>query len=379
MIDHGQSNWILELIKALINRRVVVGSSWTAESRQMVSKENSLLQITRQDILNAIGQDTVAARNITTSGTALIERDGDIDFPSGKVRTGGVMADMNYISVNHGGKWYKGELSSNTDGTWSIISGIQITTNCRSKTGSVVIQDWVCADQTVNITAVYGPGSAQLIATIHFLGVVGGLFKWSFTGSFSANPLPDPPGGYGFASGSWVGGTATPDTNQPSNYPIGSFTLYATANISSPNGWHQQSYVEINCNFGRGTNLQINDFNPVPETEDQAIARAIATMSWDDPGLCDAYKVPRSPGDQTLYFRYGECQAVLSGLNVGQAYVLSFNIGEKPYGSYGPYAPSYSIVVPFTASDFTYTSAWQVITVSSGYDAAVLTVNVSLG
>jgi hypothetical protein len=384
---------LVQVARAMSRAQVFVSNSNEDKSRFMLSEENAVLHFTRSDIMDALGS-SFATRNITPIGaTAGEQLPGDIIYPSsGPGTIGGTTIGGIRITPGGGGGFKNSPISIiNPIGGWNLLGGPSVTIGCQAKAGTATLVGFnefgspsipprkYCKKQfTGRRDRCNFDTQAKCNAGTPIAGSDAKTHGLTCQYSHSTGVLTTSGANVNYQDTTAVCPSTTflssdsncADTLNPSNqFWIWTSPTLMTENVIGQCLLQGVVYSQVSTTL----KIALSD----EDTDDMALQRALGGASYA-PGACSTYMGVRGPGQYSFNFSYAQVSATLTGCQILQGYLVTFNLGQRIVGSGAPFTPSGTIEFSFGATSTTETVPWQDITTQSGYETALLSVTVSL-
>lgn len=376
-----EANGLIGAVNALMSRKVVTTNDNTLTSSHDVSDSNSVLTLTRRDMVAAIGLDTMAARNVNGPN----ELPGDLTFtpgggvgvfnPGDGVRPGGpgINVDGNWhpvvqISTNNNGLW--------TNGNCALASAV----NYRSKSGSATLcgfEEYTSPSvppkkyRTQTAAGTYfkcqsdGSGSKRTIT---------GTYVYNSSTCATTNTQNEEQWG-GPNPGDCTTGPFVSNTTLPNNFDgitldVPHATIATTATQTS---WTGPGPVGGGVTETGVLSKALTD----EDLDSDAVARANVSLGFDNVPAQIASDGPgRAAGIFTFNYVYVEWQAEARGLVPGDNYSALATYGRRATGTTDPFVVFASDSINFTASGGTEVTPWTPIPSEEGFDTNVISVEI---
>lgn len=374
-------NRLISGINALLNRKVVLTRDNEQTSSHQVAGGNSLLTITRRDMVEAIGLNTWAARNVNgpleLPGDLTLTRTGVNVFNPGKGSTpGGLVvrgptgwAPVVGISVNYNGQWigadcppgvaqFRSKSGTSTLCGFSEWNGFASIPPKKYRTltqgGQYVLQEY-------NDSGCTSPTGTPTTC------------NWAGTCTYDSSTCVETQGG----TQNCGGGNVTNCGNLGGDFASGSPDTTTTST-------NLQAIVTGTCRPGFGHYYKYTTANQyadltVEDTETDAINRAVGSLGYDSPGQSVAKNSTRGAGVFTFSFTNVEWRAAVSGLVPGDPYIAGVQYGRRVTGSGTGWAEFATDAIPFTAAGGEEFSPWTTIPNESGFETTVISLQICPG
>ncbi len=414
LLNAERANQIIKAINRLAAMRVqAIRVSGMEKSELHVSEENALLALAYRDAANVLG--TAATVDIITpysgkfsfrtengragsGGSIIVASDGTAQvipparsggigtrrtIASASVKVGGVQKSIASGYIKRGGVWID----------FVVLNPcFDVTPEYESKTGNYTLagfSEYTSPSVPPKKYRVQTASGEGRYCFTNGFGCVGSPLqsdRYTYTGSYiysattglflSNNQLltfhfKNSPGS---CATNW-GATSTQNLPQffdPGDYHSGFGPVETTATM--------KRWPGIGCD-GAFSNYTGDIYADLftEDTEDDAIARANASLGWDVSPASVAKSDSRGAGDFTGSYVYVEWRAPVSGLTAGFSYTAKARYGRRAYGSSDPFVFFAEGSVGFTAVGGSEYTPWEALPNESGYETNVISARVCLG
>lgn len=374
------ANALIGAVNALLNRKVAINGDDARPSSHDVAEHNSLLTITRRDLVQSLG-NTLGAHDVNSPCTT--PDCIDLTATGTTVRQPGGASKPASPAVNHGGNWSPDPtISVNENGNWFPAGcTAPLSIQYRSRTGTATL----CGFSEYTAPSV--PPKKYLTQTAS-----GDYFKCQSDLSGSKRELT---GSYTFDP-TTCGQANTQNLEQwlgpnPGDCHTGPFfsnavmpMLFTAVDLDVPNATVTTSATSVKWDgngFVGSSGTETGELKRVlsdEDTDENAIDRAVPPGDYTTPGSQVAFRTVRGAGQFSFSFVEVDWRIELRGLQPGETYNLLVTYGRRVDGSGDPF-------VEFATDTFSNVAAggdeftdWQAMPSEDGFDTNILSIAVCL-